>query len=74
MKKINKKTLPAIILIIAIMIIGFAVQFFSFKDDAEISQSNEQAAEYNQAINDCQVQAEKGTELTKECQEILNQK
>lgn len=74
MKKINKKVLPAIILIIAIMVIGFGMQFFSFKNSGEEIAADQQAAEYAAKVNQCQQDAEKNSELSAECKQILDQK
>lgn len=72
--KINKKVLPAIILIVVIMIVGFGVQFFSFKDSAEEVAASEQTNEYTNEVMKCQADADSKKELSKECQEIMGQK
>lgn len=68
---INKKTLPAIILIVVIIIVGFGMQFFSTKDSAAEVQSAEQTQEYVNDVMKCQAQADSKQELSKECQEIM---
>lgn len=71
MKKINKKALPAIILIIVIMIIGFGMQFFITKNSIVEAEMNEQTKEYIDKVNQCQAAADSKQELSKECQEIM---
>ena len=56
------------------MVIGFGMQFFSFKNSGEEIAEDQQAAEYAATVNQCQQDAEKNIELSKECKEILNQK
>ncbi len=73
MSHFNKKVIPAIVLIIAIMIIGFAIQYSQTKDVIAEEQAGAQQAEYSEQINACQVQKEQGAELSKECQTLLGQ-
>ena len=71
MKKINKKALPAIILIIVIMVIGFAMQFLSTKDSVAEVENSAQLSNYIDEVTKCQAQADSKQELSKECQEIM---
>ena len=71
MRKINKKALPAIILIIVIMIIGFGMQFLSTKDSTVEVESSAQMSNYIDEVTKCQAQADSKQELSKECQEIM---
>lgn len=74
MGKINKKAIPAIILIIVIMIVGFSIQFFSIKDSGEIAEANVQSNEYVATVEKCQAEADSKQELSKECQALMDQK
>lgn len=71
MKKINKKALPAIILIIVIMIIGFGMQFLSTKDSVAEVENSVQTNNYTNEVIKCQAEADSKQELSKECQEIM---
>lgn len=70
----NKKVLPAIILIVAIMIIGFCIQYFSIKDSGEEIQSAEQITNYTDAVEKCQVAKENQANISDECKKILDEK
>lgn len=72
MNHFNKKVIPAIVLIILVMIIGFAIQYTQTENVVEEDKMGAQQVEYTQEINACQVAKEQGTQLSKECVELLD--